>query len=82
MDQIFEHQRDLTNSASERFVVDYLAGLVAAANRMLSVLRSLAPDRPRMLANLGMSGGAVLAEPAYILLTESGIADATKCCVA
>jgi adenylosuccinate lyase len=76
MDQISEHQRDLTNSASERFVVEYLAGLAAAANRMLAVLKGLYVDRERMAANLGMTGGGVLAEPAYILLAESGEADA------
>lgn len=76
MDQISEHQRDLTNSASERFIPEYLAGLSAAANRMLSVLAGLGVDRDRMASNLGMTGGAVLAEPAYILLAESGEADA------
>ncbi len=76
MDQISEHQRDLTNSASERFVPEFFAGLAAAANRMLSVLRGLAVDRERMAANLRLTGGAVLAEPAYILLAESGRADA------
>ena len=76
MDQISEHQRDLTNSASERFSVEFLAGLGAAANRMLKVLRSLSVDRERMEVNLRSSGGAVLAEPAYILLAESGRADA------
>ncbi|HRY54385.1 MAG TPA: hypothetical protein P5142_07160, partial [Spirochaetia bacterium] len=67
---------DLTNSASERFVPEFFAGLAAAANRMLSVLRGLAVDRERMAANLRLTGGAVLAEPAYILLAESGRADA------
>ncbi len=76
MDQISEHQRDLTNSASERFSVEFLAGLGAAANRMLKVLGSLSVDRERMEVNLRSSGGAVLAEPAYILLAESGRADA------
>jgi adenylosuccinate lyase len=76
MDQVSEHQRDLTNSASERFVPEFFAGLSAAANRMLSVLRGLVVDRERMAANLRMTGGAVLAEPAYILLAESGRADA------
>jgi adenylosuccinate lyase len=76
MDQVSEHQRDLTNSASERFVVDYLAGFAAAAGRELKVLRGLVVDRGRMAANLGLSGGAVLAEPAYILLAEAGRADA------
>jgi adenylosuccinate lyase len=75
MDQISEHQRDLTNSASGRFIADYVAGFCAAANRTLSVLRSLTVNREKMLANL-QSGGAVLAEPAYILLAESGLADA------
>jgi adenylosuccinate lyase len=76
MDQISEHQRDLTNSASERFIVEYLAGITAAANRMLSVLKGLYVDRERMAANLRMTGGSVMAEPAYILLAESGEADA------
>jgi adenylosuccinate lyase len=76
MDQISEHQRDLTNSASERFSVEFLAGLGAAANRMLKVLKSLHVDRERMMRNLKMTGGSVLAEPVYILLAEAGRADA------
>ncbi|MDP3179855.1 MAG: lyase family protein [Spirochaetaceae bacterium] len=76
MDQISEHQRDLTNSASERFVAEFVAGLCAAANRMLSVLRALVVDRERMASNMRATGGAVLAEPAYILLAEGGEAGA------
>jgi len=76
MDQISEHQRDLTNSASERFSVEFLAGFGAAANRMLKVLKTLKVDRERMIRNLRSSGGSVLAEPAYILLAESGRPDA------
>jgi adenylosuccinate lyase len=76
MDQISEHQRDLTNSASQRFVAEYVAGFSAAASRLLSVLSSLGVNRERMLANLRSTGGAVLAEPAYILLAESGDSDA------
>jgi len=76
MDQISEHQRDLTNSASERFSVEFLAGLGAAANRMLKVLKSLKVDRERMVRNLKSNGGSVLAEPTYILLAESGRPDA------
>jgi adenylosuccinate lyase len=76
MDQISEHQRDLTNSASERFVVDYLAGFSAAVNRMQGVVKGLKVNREKMMSNLMMSGGAVLAEPAYILLAEAGEGDA------
>ena len=76
MDQISEHQRDLTNSASSRFVADYLAGFAAALNRMGAVLASLEVDRERMLANLRSTGGFVAAEPLYILLSLAGEADA------
>ncbi len=80
MDQISEHQRDLTNSASQRFVADYLAGFAFAVARMKSVVSGLQADRDGMAANLANAGGkvkgGVLAEPAYILLAESGISDA------
>lgn len=76
MDQISEHQRDLTNSASSRFVAEYVAGFCLAASRMRSVIGSLSVDRGRMAANLRSTGGMVLAEPAYILLSGSGEPDA------
>jgi adenylosuccinate lyase len=76
MDQISEHQRDLTNSASQRFVPEFIAGLCAATNRMTQVVRSLSVDKDALARNLALQGGAVLAEPAYILLAESGRADA------
>ncbi|MDR2718642.1 MAG: adenylosuccinate lyase [Treponema sp.] len=79
MDQISEHQRDLSNSASQRFIADYIAGFCLAISRMTGVIEGLGADRERLLANLrggsGLAGG-VLAEPAYILLAESGVSDA------
>jgi adenylosuccinate lyase len=76
MDQVSEHQRDLTNSASSRFVAEYLAGFAAAANRMLSVLQSLEVARDRMASNLDAAGDTVLAEAAYILLAVAGETEA------
>jgi adenylosuccinate lyase len=87
MDQISEHQRDLTNSASQRFIADYIAGFCLAVSRMVSVIEGLGVDRERLLANLrGVTGGApgaasgipggILAEPAYILLAETGVSGA------
>jgi adenylosuccinate lyase len=80
MDQISEHQRDLSNSASQRFVADYVAGFALAASRMASVIEGLGVDRERLLRNLrGADGGipgGILAEPAYILLAESGVSGA------
>jgi len=80
MDQISEHQRDLSNSASQRFIADYIAGFCLAISRMTGVIKGLGADRERLLANLrggtgGFTGG-VLAEPAYILLAEAGVSDA------
>ena len=80
MDQISEHQRDLTNSASQRFISDYTAGFTMAVNRMKKIISGLQADRENMEINLENAGGkvkgGVLAEPAYILLAESGISDA------
>jgi adenylosuccinate lyase len=77
MDQVSEHQRDLSKSASQRFIADYIAGFALAVSRMAEVIRGLGVDRERLLANLKAgAGGALLAEPAYILLAESGVSDA------
>ncbi|MBN2736878.1 MAG: adenylosuccinate lyase [Spirochaetales bacterium] len=76
MDQISEHQRDLTNSASSRFVMEYIAGFAFAARRLLKVLSSLYVDKERMMKNIRFQGDMVLAEPAYILLALAGVKDA------
>ena len=73
MDQVSEHQRDLTNSASARFVPEFVAGLVAAANRMLGVVTGLQVDRERMRRRLqDTATDLVLAEAAYVLLAAAG----------
>jgi len=76
MDQISEHQRDLTNSASQRFVCEYIAGFTFACKRMLKIIRSLRVNREKMKANLKAAGSFLLAEPAYILLALGGDNDA------
>ena len=79
MDQISEHQRDLTNSASQRFIADYVSGFTMAVARMNSVVKGLQADKEGMAKNLQGAGGkvkgGVLAEPAYILLGEAGYND-------
>ena len=77
MDQVSEHQRDLTNSASARFVPEFIAGLTAAANRMLRVVTGLQVDRQQMRTRLRRStSDLVLAEAAYVLLAADGDAGA------
>ena len=76
MDQISEHQRDLTNSASQRFLGEVLAATVYAAKRMAVSLDGIRVDRERLRANLAVSRGAIVAEPLYVLLSKYGHPDA------
>jgi len=76
MDQISEHQRDLTNSASGRFIGEIIAAFTLAVNRLARQFKKLVVDRARLRANLELIQGAFLAEPLYILLAARGHADA------
>ncbi len=76
MDQISEHQRDMSNSASSRFVADYISGFIAAIARMTKIVTTIKVDRERLLSNITMKGDLVLAEAAYVLLSLSGDSDA------
>lgn len=76
MDQISEHQRDLTNSASQRFLGEILAATAYAARRMATSLEGIRVDRDRLRANLGLTRGAIVAEPLYVLLSKYGHPDA------
>jgi adenylosuccinate lyase len=76
MDQISEHQRDLTNSASQRFLGEILAATTYAAGRLATSLDGMRVDRERLKANLAASRGAIAAEPLYVLLAKYGHPDA------
>ncbi|MBI2133149.1 adenylosuccinate lyase [Candidatus Woesearchaeota archaeon] len=76
LDQISEHQRDLTNSASSRFVTELVAALVLSANRMNRIMSRLVVDKESMKKNLDHSRGMISAEPAYLLLAAYGHPDA------
>lgn len=69
MDLISEHQRDLTNSASSRFVPEYLTGFYLAICRAEEIVRGLKVNTDKM-AERTQTGTA---EKAYILLALSGI---------
>lgn len=76
MDQISEHQRDLTNSASGRFVPELLTGFCYATMRMSNALAKIQPNTVRMKENLDSSKHHVVAEPLYIILALNGYPDA------
>jgi adenylosuccinate lyase len=67
-----EHQRDLTDSASSRFYVIALAGVASMALRLNNVMMRVEVDEEAMQKNLGLSGGAIAAEPLYLLFEKYG----------
>ncbi len=72
LDQISEHQRDLTNSASGRFTQEIFTGLVVAADRMNTAIQRLRVDRKKMKENLEKAKSQLVAEPLYVLLAKHG----------
>jgi len=76
MDQISEHQRDLTNSGSARTYGEIVAYVVSAAKRLTRTMQKLTVDRANLERNLAMQKGLVVAEPLYIILAALGHPDA------
>ncbi len=76
LDQISEHQRDLTNSASSRFNPEIVVALAAAVARLNKVLKRLVVHEEQMRKNFMLTQESVIAEPLYILLAYYGHPDA------
>lgn len=76
MDQLSEHQRDLTNSASMRFIPELLAGFYVSVIRMNNVMGRLVVDKANMKKNFDANKGMIAAEPLYIILAALGHPDA------
>jgi adenylosuccinate lyase len=72
MDQISEHQRDLTNSASMRFVMEHVAAFAYAIHRLSGTLSAVEPDVARMRDLLEAGKDPITAEPLYVLLAMHG----------
>ncbi len=75
-DQISEHQRDLTNSASSRFLPEIIAAAFVAAKRLNTAMEKLVVVKENIRRNFEMGKGVIAAEPAYILLAAAGHPDA------
>ncbi len=76
MDQISEHQRDLTNSASSRFIPEILAAYYISVVRLNRTMSTLIVDRKSLKKNFDMNKGLIVAEPLYILLAAHNHPDA------
>lgn len=79
MDQISEHQRDLTNSASSRYTPETLAALLVMTERMNKVMSRLVVDKNNLKKNFDQNKQMIAAEPLYILLAANGHPDAHEC---
>lgn len=75
-DQISEHQRDLTNSASSRFIPEILAGFIVSVDRLNKVMSKLVVDKVNLKKNFEKNKDMITAEPAYILLAANNHPDA------
>lgn len=67
-----EHQRDLTDSASARFYGVPVATVAVMLSRLNSALSKIEVDEENMQKNLELTGGAIAAEPLYLLLAKYG----------
>jgi adenylosuccinate lyase len=76
MDQISEHQRDLTNSASQRFLPELLTAFDYCTVRLKRAMSALRVDEQAMSRNLGSSKEQIIAEPLYVLLALQGCPNA------
>ncbi len=68
IDQISEHQRDLTNSASARTYGEAICYLVSMIKRLTRTMKKLRVDRDNLQRNLEFQKGLIVAEPLYIIL--------------
>jgi len=76
MDQISEHQRDLTNSASMRFIPEMLAGFYVSVVRLDKTMSNLVVDKVNLKKNFDIGRNMIIAEPLYIILAANGHPDA------
>jgi len=75
LDQISEHQRDLTNSASARTYAEMLCYLVSMTKRLIKTMGKLRVDHGNLQRNLGLQSDLTAAEPLYLILASLGHPD-------
>ena len=72
--QVLWHERDLSNSSAERFIIPHVFTLLDdMLFKMDDVFRNIYVDRARMLSNIDMAKGLIMAEPVMMALTSKGI---------
>jgi adenylosuccinate lyase len=72
LDQISDHQRDLTNSASKRFIPEIFVGLYATVLRTTRISKKMNVDTEATQRNFNLYKDLLAAEPTYLLLAAYG----------
>lgn len=75
LDQISDHQRDLTNSGSQRYIPQILNQFDYSIRRATRISKNLKPHVQNMLKNFKMSADKIIAEPLHLLLSAYGHPD-------
>ncbi|MFH1752086.1 MAG: lyase family protein [archaeon] len=75
LDQISEHQRDLTNSLSQRFIPELLVVFDSSVKRIGKLMSRLTVDKKNMEKNFNLSSDKLIAEPLQILLSFHGFTE-------
>ena len=72
--QVLWHERDLSNSSAERFILPHVFALLDdMLYKMDDVFANLSVNRERMMANIESAKGMIMAEPVMMKMTEKGI---------
>jgi adenylosuccinate lyase len=72
--QVLWHERDLSNSSAERFILPHVFALLDdMLYKMNDVFANLSVNREQMLRNIGSAKGSIMAEPVMMRLTEKGM---------
>ena len=72
--QVLWHERDLSNSSAERFILPHVFALVDDMMfKMNDVFANLSVNRERMIANIDSSKGMIMAEPVMMAMTQKGM---------
>ena len=72
--QVLWHERDLTNSSTERFVLPHVFALLDdMIFKMDDVFTNLSVNKGRMMKNIESAKGLIMAEPVMMKMTEKGI---------
>ena len=72
--QVLWHERDLTNSSTERFILPHVFVLLDdMLYKMNDVFANLSVNADRMRKNIESAKGLIMAEPVMMKMTEKGI---------